>query len=85
MSILGSIMDKIFHKPAAAAPATPTAPAAQAAPTTAAPVPDVASVAQPVDVFAVLTNGNEVNATTYELANKRPRLNKILILVFILI
>ncbi len=57
MSLFGTIMDKIFHHPAAAAPAphpTATTPTpATATPAAAAPTPAV--VAAPVDVEAVLT------------------------------
>ncbi len=70
MSLFGRIMDKIFHRPAAAAPAA-TAPAAAAAAapaaatTTATPA---AASAAPVDVEAVLTamaaNGNGGNWQT---------------------
>ena len=52
MGIFGSIMDKIFHHPAAAQAAPAAAPAA-AAPAEAAPAP--APVPQAVDVGAVLS------------------------------
>ncbi len=53
MGIFTDIMDKIFHHPAAAAPAPADAPAAAPAD---APAPDAAPPAQePVDVEAVLT------------------------------
>lgn len=59
MGIFGSIMDKIFHHPSAAAPAAtpaPDAPAAPAAPAPdAAPAPTAAAPAQAVDVGAVLS------------------------------
>jgi hypothetical protein len=64
MSIFSSIMDKIFHHPAAqsaaapAAPAQPQAPRPQAAapqPAPAAPSPALQAAQQPVDVEAVLT------------------------------
>ncbi len=52
MSIFSTIMDKIFHHPAAASTNAPsTAPTPTAAPTSAA----TAAPAQPVDVEAVLT------------------------------
>jgi len=52
MGIFGTIMDKIFHHPAAAPQAAPAAPAA-AAPAAAAPAP--AAAPQAVDVGAVLS------------------------------
>ena len=52
MGIFGTIMDKIFHHPAAAPQAAPAAPAA-AAPAAAAPAP--APAPQAVDVGAVLS------------------------------
>ena len=54
MGIFGSIMDKIFHHPAAAQ-AAPAAPAAPAAAAPAAPAPAPAPVPQNVDVGAVLS------------------------------
>lgn len=60
MGIFGSIMDKIFHHPAAA-PAAAAAPAPDAPAAPAAPAPDAAAAptasapAQAVDVGAVLT------------------------------
>ena len=54
MSIFNTIMDKIFHHPAAVSAATPGAP--QSAPVSAATPPAATpSVPQPVDVEAVLT------------------------------
>ena len=53
MGIFGTIMDKIFHHPAATAQAAP-APVA-AAPAAAAPAPAPAPVPQNVDVGAVLS------------------------------
>jgi len=65
VSLFGSIMDKIFHHPAAkpadaaqapaAAPAAAVQAAPQAAPPTAPPSPPQAAPAQPVDVEAVLS------------------------------
>ncbi len=52
MGIFSTIMDKIFHHPAAQ-PAQAAAPA-QAAPAAAAPAPVASAPAQPVDVGAVL-------------------------------
>ena len=52
MGIFGTIMDKIFHHPAAAPQTAPAAPAA-AAPAAAAPAP--AAAPQAVDVGAVLS------------------------------
>ena len=54
MGIFGSIMDKIFHHPAAAQ-AAPAAPAAAAPAEAAAPAPAPAPVPQNVDVGAVLS------------------------------
>ena len=54
MSIFGAIMDKIFHRKAAAPAPAPTATAAPAAPKPATPAP-AAAPAQPVDVEAVLS------------------------------
>jgi len=51
MGIFGTIMDKIFHHPAAAPQAAPAAPAAEA-PAAAAPAP---AAPQNVDVGAVLS------------------------------
>lgn len=65
MSIFGTIMDKIFHHPAATA--APVAPVAASAAVAAAPAPatDMEIKAAPVDVEAVLTamaaNGNGGN------------------------
>jgi len=54
MGIFGSIMDRIFHHPAAAQ-AAPAAPAAPAAAAPAAPAPAPAPAPQNVDVGAVLS------------------------------
>jgi 3-oxoacyl-ACP reductase-like protein len=55
MSIFGSIMDRIFGHPAAAAPASSPAPSPAPAPAAPAPSPQAASApAQSVDVGAVL-------------------------------
>jgi len=54
MGIFGTIMDKIFHHPAAAPQAAPAAPAA-ADPAAAAPAPAPAPAPQTVDVGAVLS------------------------------
>jgi 3-oxoacyl-ACP reductase-like protein len=54
MGIFGTIMDKIFHHPAASAPIATTTPAPTAAPTTAAASPAPASGPATVDVGAVL-------------------------------
>jgi len=53
MGIFGSIMDKIFHHPAATPQAAPAAAPAAAAPAEAAPAP--APAPQAVDVGAVLS------------------------------
>ncbi|QYE33360.1 DUF3597 domain-containing protein (plasmid) [Polymorphobacter sp. PAMC 29334] len=59
MSLFGTIMDKIFHHPAAAATApAATAPAASASassPVKAGAIPSAPASAAPVDVEAVLT------------------------------
>lgn len=67
MSLFGTIMDKIFHHPAAAAAAPAAAPTATAVAPAATPAATAATAA-PVDVEAVLTamaaNGNGGNWQT---------------------
>jgi 3-oxoacyl-ACP reductase-like protein len=68
MSIFGTIMDKIFHHPAAAAAPAAAAPTAPTAPAVAPAAAAVEPAPAPVDVEAVLTamaeNGNGGNWQT---------------------
>jgi len=57
MGIFSSIMDKIFHHPAAAAPAAPQAQAPQAAPQTAPAQPAAAAPAQPTPMSQIDVEG----------------------------